>query len=122
MPLYQGPGVQPLDVRVAVITGTTGGITGGDIIPDGYIGIIRHISHSEMTNTGQNVLLQTQPGTRNLDARSLNAREKWPVDWAAHPENVLGYIPTSNVLQVIASQGNVVTRVTYTIEPGRSSG
>ncbi len=119
---YQGPGIQPLDVRVAVITGTSGGITGGDIIPDGYIGVIRHISHAELTNTGQNVQLRTMPSTTNLDARALTPREKWPTDWAAHPDNILGYIPSNNALQVLTSQGNVVTRVTYTIELGRSSG
>ena len=110
---------QPLDYRTIVITGTTGGITGGDIIPDGYVGSIKQISYSELTNTGQNVQLRQQPSGQNIDARRLAAQENWPDELDFEPEHTLGIIGQSNVLQVVTSQGNVIARVVYVIEPGR---
>lgn len=109
----------PLDHRVAVITGTTGGITGGDIIPDGFVGLIKHISHSEMTGTGQNVLVQAQPGATNLDGRRIAATTNFPNDLNFREDVTLGIIPSNNVLQVTTSQGNIVTRVVYVIREGR---
>jgi hypothetical protein len=102
-----------------VITGTTGGITGGDIIPDGFVGLVKHISHSEFSNTGQNVLLQAQPSLNNLDSRSLAARANFPNDLSYREDTTVAIIPPNNVLQVTTSQGNVVTRVVYVIREGR---
>ena len=112
-----GGGYQPNDHRVAVITGTTGGITGGDIIPNGMIGVIRHIAYSEMTNTGQNVLLRTQPSGIELDGRRLAAQENWP-DLGWSEDAVVGNIGSNNVLQVVTSQANIVVRVTYVVQEG----
>jgi hypothetical protein len=109
---------QATDHRVAVITGTTGGITGGDIIPNGMVGVIKHIAYSEMTNTGQNVLLRTQPSGIELDGRRLAAQENWP-DLGWSEEVVVGNIGSSNVLQVVTSQANIVARVTYVVQEGR---
>ena len=113
----------PLDIRVLILTGTSGGVTGGDVIPNGMIGVIRHIAYSEMNATGQNILLRTQPSGTQLDAKRLDPSEKWPNNWAM-PEDIpaLGVIGQSNVLQAVTSQGSVVVRVMYTLEDGRASG
>ena len=113
---------QSLDYRVAVITGSTIGVTGGDIIPNGYIGVVKHISESDIANTGQNITVRTQPSGTNLDARRLAAQGNWPDSLEFDEDAVQGIIGQNNCLQVIGSASNVIARIVYVIEEGRASG
>ena len=110
---------QASDYRIAVITGNTTGRTGGDIIPDGMVGVIKHIAFSEFTNTGQNVLLRAQPSGTEFDGRRLAAQENYPDSWQFSDDSVHGIIGGNNVLQVVTSQATIVARVVYVIENGR---
>ena len=67
-----------LDYRIAIMTGTSGGVTGGDIIPDGMIGVIRDIQYSEVTQTGQTIRLRMQPSGSDIDIKRLAANQNFP--------------------------------------------
>lgn len=111
-----------LDYRIAIMTGTSGGVTGGDIIPDGMIGVIRDIQYSEVTQTGQTIRLRMQPSGSDIDIKRLAANQNFPSDWADNMEDsMLGIIGQNNVLQAVTSLGNVIVKVTYTVEEGRQA-
>lgn len=116
------PRYQPTDYRVLVITGTEAGVTGGDPIPAGMIGVVKHLAYSDIGNTGPVATVRTQPSGINLDVRNVfSPNFNWPDFWAFSEDTVLGYIGSQNVVQVITAggTGNVVVRVVYVVEEGR---
>ena len=121
--------VQAADVRIATITGSTGGVTGGELIPPEYEGVIRDISYSEMGTlggggpgvTGSQVTVDAVPSGSNpgphIDVKTIGSNESFVYGESRMPR--LGNIPRNNVLKVTTSIGNVVVRVTYTVEYAR---
>ncbi len=111
--------VQSSDYQTAVITGTTGGVTGGSLIPPEYEGIIHDIEYAELQNTGTTVTVRVQPSGTNIDVKSLTAMQSLIPGAAGEPNAVFGKIPRSSVLQVQTSVSDVVVKVIFTIEESR---
>lgn len=116
---------QSSDIRIATITGSTAGVTGGELIPPEYEGVIRDISYAEMGTlggggpgvTGSRVNVVAQPGGQEIDTKTIGSNQSLVYGESRMPR--LGNIPRNNVLQVTTSLGNVVVRVTYSIEYAR---
>ena len=116
----QGP-----DYRTAIITGTTGGVTGGDIMPPDLEGVIHDISYAELGTlggggpgvTGSRVAVTVQPSGTNIDVKTLGSNAS--LVYGEARDASFGTIPRGGVLQVTTSVGNVVARIVYTIEESR---
>ena len=100
--------------RRVTLTGTTGAITGGDIIPSGSIMAIWGIDYSELNTTGNTVTVRGNPSLNRIDQRFLLAGGR--VDKAIGPYP-MGTLPGGDAIQVLTDRTNtIVACITYTIE------
>ena len=98
----------------AVITGTTGGVTGGTIVPSGSVLAVWDIEYSELNTTGNSVRVRGMPSTRDVDTAWAAVGANNNLLGSSRPKAVL---PAGDVLQVLTTNtGSVVAKITYTIE------
>lgn len=109
---------QPSDYRITVITGSTAGVTGGEIVPPEGVMVIHDISYAEGIGTGQLVSIIAQPSGANIDAKNVAGGGN-TIYGETESDSIFGTVERNNVLQVVTTYGAVIARVVYTIEYDR---